>query len=169
MQSEVKFKSIGKVYRIEAKQFLPISLKEAWLFFSNPRNLSLITPPQMKMKVLSGVDRNIYSGQIIQYSVSPLPFFKTTWVTEILNVEELHSFADEQRFGPYVFWHHKHFFKEVNGGVEILDLVDYVPPFGLLGRLVHPFIIKPKLAEIFKFRENVLAAHFASELKHSEV
>jgi len=33
--------------RLFQEQFLPISLEEAWSFFSNPRNLNEITPEDM--------------------------------------------------------------------------------------------------------------------------
>jgi ligand-binding SRPBCC domain-containing protein len=160
MRTSIKFNNQGKVYRLEVKQFLPISLKEAWKFFSNPVNLKELTPANLRMNVLSGADAKMYTGQIIQYSVSPLPMFNTVWVTEITYVKEESAFVDEQRYGPYSFWHHKHFFKEVEGGVEVRDVVDYVPPLGLLGRIVNPLIVKPRLLKIFKFREEVLNKMF---------
>jgi ligand-binding SRPBCC domain-containing protein len=156
MKTSIKFNNKGKVYRLEVKQFLPISVESAWTFFSNPSNLKELTPPNLGMTVLSGADSKMYTGQIIQYSVTPLPMFKTVWVTEITYVKENFSFIDEQRYGPYSFWHHKHFFKEVEGGVEVIDIVDYVPPLGLLGRIVNPLIVRPRLLKIFKFREEVL-------------
>jgi len=160
MSSQVSFQNVGKVYRLKAVQFLPISLEEAWDFFSNPKNLKQITPPNLGMTVLSGAEERMFAGQVIQYKVTPLPLFKTTWVTEITHVEDKKFFVDEQRFGPYSLWHHKHFFKEVEGGVEMEDIVDYVPPFGILGRIVNPILVKPRLKDIFSFRKVVLEKLF---------
>ena len=87
---------------------------------------------------------------------------KTSWVSEISHVSDKNYFIDEQRFGPYKLWHHKHFFKAIEGGVEITDIIDYKLPFGLLGRLVHPYIVKPKLEEIFNFRREKLTKLFGS-------
>ena len=50
-------------------------------------------------------------------------------------------------------WHHKHFVKEIEGGVEIEDLIDYKIPLGFLGQLLHPIIVKPKLNQIFEYRK----------------
>ena len=158
--TSVRFCNIGKVYRLESKQILSISVEEAWGFFSNPNNLKELTPSDLAMTVLSGADSKMYPGQIIQYSVSPLPMYKTIWVTEIIHVKELSSFVDVQRYGPYSFWHHKHFFKEVSSGVEVIDVIDYVPPFGLLGRLINPFLIQPQLRKIFEYREEALKKLF---------
>jgi ligand-binding SRPBCC domain-containing protein len=149
-----------KIYRLESKQNLPISKKEAWEFLSNPKNLKTITPEYMSFDILSGADRPMFAGQIIQYIVTPLLGIKTKWVTEITHVVEGEYFVDEQRFGPYALWHHKHFIKEIPGGVEMEDIIDYKVPMGILGQLLHPFIVKPKLDEIFEFRRKKLIERF---------
>jgi ligand-binding SRPBCC domain-containing protein len=148
------------LYSIQRKQKLPISLKEIWDFMSNPKNLAAITPSTMGFKTLSGDDRKMFSGQIIHYTVTPVLGFKIQWVTEITHIVDNAYFVDEQRYGPYKFWHHKHFFREIDGGVEMEDLVHYKLPFGILGRFVHPFLVKPKLKEIFDYRENKLKELF---------
>ncbi len=149
-----------KIYRLASKQNLPISKKEAWEFLSNPKNLKTITPEYMSFDILSGADRPMFAGQIIQYIVTPLLGIKTKWVTEITHVVDGEYFVDEQRFGPYALWHHKHFIKEIPGGVEMEDIIDYKVPMGILGQLVHPFIVKPKLDEIFEFRRKKLIERF---------
>lgn len=35
------------LYQLHTKKNLPISLEKAWNFFSNPKNLKTITPPEM--------------------------------------------------------------------------------------------------------------------------
>ena len=149
-----------KLYQLKSKQFLPISLDEAWAFLSEPRNLKTITPEYMGFEICDGADRPMYQGQIIQYIVTPVLGIKTKWVTEITHVVDKSFFVDEQRFGPYAFWHHKHFLKEVPGGVEMEDIIDYKIPFGILGQLVHPLLVKPKLNEIFTYRQHKLTALF---------
>lgn len=149
-----------KIYTLHKKQKLPISLEQAWDFLSSPKNLKTITPDYMGFEIISGDDRSMYSGQIIQYIVTPVFGVKTKWVTEITHVVDNKYFVDEQRFGPYSLWHHKHFIKEIDGGVEMEDLIHYKLPMGLLGQLVHPFLVKPKLAEIFEYRKAKLIELF---------
>lgn len=148
------------LYTINKKQKLPITLQQAWDFIANPKNLSVITPPQMGFVTLSGDDRSMYPGQIIHYTVTPLLGIKLHWVTEITHVMDRHYFVDEQRHGPYKMWHHKHFLREIPGGVEMEDLVHYRLPMGILGRMAHPFLVKPKLEEVFDFREKKLVELF---------
>ena len=149
-----------KIYQIKTKQKLPISAKKAWEFLSDPNNLAEITPRYMNFKILSGADRSIFAGQIIQYKVTPIFGITLKWVTEITHVKENEYFVDEQRFGPYSLWHHKHFIKEIDGGVEMEDVVDYKIPFGILGQIAHPLFVKNKLKQIFKFREKKLIKLF---------
>ncbi len=151
-----------KVYRFVRTQKIPINIKEAWNFLSDPNNLKTITPSYMGFHIIENENTEMYSGQIIKYTVSPILGIKINWVTEITHVKNLEYFVDEQRFGPYSFWHHKHFIKEIKGGVEMVDILDYALPFGILGRIFHPVIVKPKLNEIFNYRREKLIKIFGN-------
>lgn len=149
-----------KIYTLQTKQKLPISVDKAWEFLSDPKNLKIITPEYMGFDIISGADRPMFPGQLIQYIVTPIAGIKTKWVTEITHVKDKEYFVDEQRFGPYSLWHHKHFITPIEGGVEMEDIVDYKLPFGIFGQLVHPFLVAPKLKEIFNHRRTKLLAIF---------
>ncbi len=151
-----------KLYRLNTIQDLPISKDQAWDFLSDPKNLKTITPDYMGFNILSGADRKMFPGQIIQYIVTPVAGIPTKWVTEITHVKEGEYFVDEQRFGPYALWHHKHFIESIPGGVRMEDIVDYKLPFGVLGQLVHPILVKPKLKEIFEYRKQKLIELFGT-------
>lgn len=156
-----------KIYTFKRKQHIPISLDEAWRFLSSPKNLKELTPDYMGFDILSGADKPMFAGQIIQYSVTPILGIKTKWVSEITQVEHKKYFVDIQLYGPYALWHHKHFLKQIDGGVEFEDIIDYKVPLGILGRLVHPFLVKPKLEEIFAYRQQKLIELFG-EFKKDE-
>ena len=151
-----------KIYRLHTHQNLPISVDEAWDYLSDPANLKTITPDYMGFNILSGADRKMFPGQIIQYIVTPLAGIPTKWVTEITHVKDKEYFVDEQRFGPYALWHHKHFIKAIPGGVEMEDIIDYKLPMGILGQLAHPIVVKPKLKEIFDYRYQKLIELFGA-------
>lgn len=153
-----------KIYRFKKSQLLPITINEAWDFLSDPNNLKKITPDYMGFNILEKEDTKMYAGQIIQYIVTPILGIPTKWVTEITHVKDKSYFVDEQRFGPYNLWHHKHFIKEVDGGIEMLDIIDYKIPLGFIGRLANPILVKPKLNEIFNYRKKKLVELFG-ELK----
>ena len=148
------------LYTLHKKQLLPVSLQEAWNFISTPKNLAVITPDTMGFNTLSGDERPMHPGQIIHYTVTPLLGIKLQWVTEITHVIDQSFFVDEQRYGPYKFWHHKHFLREVEGGVEMEDVIHYKLPMGIFGRLAHPILVKPKLEQIFDYRKQKLIEIF---------
>jgi|TARA_B100001093_G_scaffold45704_1_gene38852 ligand-binding SRPBCC domain-containing protein len=151
-----------KIYRLETVQNLPITKQKAWEFFSDPKNLKTITPDYMGFKILTGEANKMFAGQIIQYIVTPILKIPVKWVTEITHVKEGEYFVDEQRFGPYSLWHHKHFIKPIKNGIEMIDIVDYKIPFGFLGQLMHPILVKPKLNEIFEYRRTALINLFGN-------
>ena len=149
-----------KIYSLERTIKLKMTVSESWEFFSNPNNLPLITPPSLNLNITSELPDKMYTGMIITYTVAPIFSIPMTWVTEITHVEEPDFFIDEQRFGPYKFWHHQHRFKEIDGGVEATDLVHYALPLDPLGRIANSLIVTKQLNDIFNFRSDYLENRF---------
>lgn len=152
-------------YSIKSTQHLPISLEEAWDFFSSPNNLAKITPPDMGFIITSDKKdgEKMYAGQIITYILKPMLGIPVKWMTEISHVKEGECFIDEQRFGPYKLWHHRHSFKKIATGVEMRDEVNYVLPFGILGTIAHKLFVRKRVEEIFKHRTKVVEKLFPSK------
>lgn len=144
---------MSKLYRMTFKQSIPSDIDTVWDFISSPKNLKRITPPHMGFDIVSDMDSDkMYPGQIIAYKVSPIGGIKLNWVTEITHVKDKEYFVDEQRFGPYKLWHHKHFIKAIPGGVEMTDIVDYKVGFGFLGNIANAILVKKQLKQIFDYR-----------------
>lgn len=150
------------LHTIQSKQFIKSDITTVWQFISSPKNLALITPPHMGFDIISqeADAENMYAGQIIEYYVKPLLGIKMHWVTEITQVKVNEYFVDEQRVGPYTLWHHQHFIKEMDGGVEMTDIVHYKAPFGFLGRMANALFIKKQLKTIFDYRYNKIEELF---------
>jgi ligand-binding SRPBCC domain-containing protein len=152
---------MSKVYSLQTVQKIPISVEEAWHFFSRPDNLKHITPANLGFTVISKYHGSLmYAGQIIEYSVSPLLGIPLYWMTEITHVVDGKYFVDEQRFGPYSLWHHQHHFKAIEGGVEMTDIVHYKVPFWILGDVANWLLVKAQLKKIFSFRFKVVEEKF---------
>lgn len=150
-----------KIYTKKYKTIIPISLDEAWDFFSSPKNLAKITPPHMGFDITSDFnEEKMYPGMLITYKVSPLFGVKMNWCTEITHVLEKQYFVDEQRFGPYAMWHHQHHFKQIDGGIEMTDIIDYAVPFSILGRAMNAILISNEIEKIFSFREKKIRELF---------
>ena len=140
-------------HSIKTVQKIPAPLEKVWEYFSNPGNLEAITPAGMTFKVISPQRGNtMYSGQIIEDRVKPLWSIPVYWMTEITQIKDKQYFIDEQRFGPYKFWHHQHHFKEIPGGVEMTDLIHYKNRLWVFGRMANALFVKNKLKLIFDYR-----------------
>ena len=150
-------------YTLKSVLRLPIPLDEAWDLFSSPDNLKEITPSYMNFRVLTKSEsEKMFAGQIITYTVSPILGIPLFWMTEITHVRERDYFVDEQRFGPYALWHHKHFFREIHGGVEMTDLLDYKLPLGFLGSIAHTLFVRRQIESIFDYRSKALIERFGT-------
>jgi len=151
---------MAKSYELKRRQELPISLEEAWDFFSSPANLKKITPDYLGFTVTSENREKMYTGMIITYVVKPILGIPLRWMTEIKHVEDHIFFVDEQRVGPYKMWHHQHHFSETDKGVIMEDIVNYILPLGILGRFAHWLFVKKQLEGIFDFRFKVCEEMF---------
>jgi ligand-binding SRPBCC domain-containing protein len=141
------------VFTLNTSQIIPATKEQVWDFISSPVNLKHITPAYMGFHILTkDLPEKMYPGMIIKYKVSPLLKINMEWVTEITHVKDLSYFVDEQRYGPYQMWHHQHHISEVPNGILMKDIVNYQPPFGVLGNIANAVMIKKKLKEIFDFR-----------------
>lgn len=152
----IEIKKHSGIYTLTASQELPISLSQAWEFFSSPENLAKITPKKMGFNITSETSGKMYPGQIISYRIGILPGIKSNWVTEITQVKEGEFFIDEQRFGPYKMWHHEHIFEKSEKGVLMKDKISYKLPMGFLGGIAHSLFVKNQLQGIFKYRIKIL-------------
>lgn len=148
-------------YQFTQQQKIPAGLGEVWKFVSSPMNLREITPPDLGFLVTSvSGSGTMYPGMIITYKVRPFLGIPVKWMTEITHVDENKFFVDEQRIGPYRFWHHQHLFEPIAGGVLMRDIVTYSPPYGWLGSLANSLLISGRLKSIFAFREAAVERRF---------
>lgn len=149
------------MYVLKYSQKLPISPEQCWEFFSSPANLKILTPEHMGFEITNDLnDRKMFAGQVIAYIIKPLFNLSIEWVTEITHMDPPHYFIDEQRFGPYKFWHHEHRFIPIPNGTEMIDIVHYKLPFGLLGKVIYHLKVKSDLESIFSYRNAKLEQMF---------
>ncbi len=138
--------------KLVSVQKLPITLDKAWDFFSSPKNLNEITPDDMTFRITSEVPEKMYEGMFITYKISPFLGIQLDWCTEITHIKDRAFFVDEQRKGPYNIWHHEHHFKEIDGGVEMTDILNYDIGKGPLGPIAGLIFVDAKVKGIFDYR-----------------
>lgn len=154
---------MARVHILEVSQDIPATIETVWNFFATPRNLRIITPPDMEFEILWGTEEPMYAGQLIAYRVRILPGWRVFWLTQITHLEPMRRFVDEQRVGPYSLWIHEHHFEPIEGGVRMRDRVTYGVPFGLLGMFVHRMYVRRQLERIFAYRAAKIEEIFPGE------
>ncbi|MEM6376705.1 MAG: SRPBCC family protein [Bacteroidota bacterium] len=146
-----------RVKRKEWTLFVPQPLEVVWDFFSRPENLMKITPEGVFKSIqtdLEGVE--MYEGMIIQYTIAPILNIPMNWVTEITKIKDKSYFIDEQRFGPYAFWHHQHHFEAVEGGTQMRDILHYKVPLPIIGDIADAILVDGQVEKIFAYRTEVV-------------
>jgi ligand-binding SRPBCC domain-containing protein len=134
-----------------ATQQIPLPRERLFPFFSDARNLAVITPPQMGFRIRSTEPIVMREGTLIDYTVrvAGLPL---RWRTLISHWDPPIEFADEQLRGPYALWHHRHRFTALGPSESRMDdEVIFRLPLAPLGNLALPFV-KHELRRIFRYR-----------------
>jgi ligand-binding SRPBCC domain-containing protein len=125
-------------------------------FFSDAFQLERLTPPWLRLAVLTPAPIRIGAGTDIDYrlTVHGLP---VRWRSRIAVWEPPRRFVDVQTRGPYRRWRHEHAFEEAEGGTPSRDTVDYAVPGGWL---IDTLIVRRDLRKIFAFRQQALRRIF---------
>src|SRR5579884_1054358 len=116
------------------------SRPETFAFFSEPANLSRLTPRLLRFRLVERPAR-LERGARFRYRVGPLE-----WVAEI---------ADWQVRGPYRLWRHRHELTEAAAGTEVRDAVEYRLRGGAAALVVEP-LHRWLLRRLFAYRSRRL-------------
>ena len=141
-----------KTFLFETQRTLERPIAEVFEFFSDAHNLVMITPPELRLEVLTPAPIEMLPGTRIDYRLR-LHGIPLRWQSEITEWNPPHGFADEQRRGPYRLWRHTHTFDETENGVVVGDSVAYAV-WG--GGLVNKFFVRPDIEKIFAYRSKQL-------------
>ena len=148
------------VYTLTRRQYVHGDIASVFGFFEDPKNLERITPHWLHFEVESSTDKRVRSGTVIVYSLR-WHVFPIRWRSRISEYEEGVRFTDEMLRGPYKRWVHDHYFAPVEGGVEMVDRVEYALPFGWLGALIHAAVVRRQLVSIFDYRHEAISRIFS--------
>ena len=143
-------------FQLRCEQYFAKAKEELFPFFADASNLERITPPTLRFSIVTPLPIEMAEGTLIEYALS-LYRVPMRWRSEISRWNPPHAFVDEQRKGPYRYWHHLHAFEPVPGGTKMTDLVHYDH---LGGSIIHSLFIKPNLTHIFSYRQERLRELF---------
>ncbi len=156
---------------LEAEQWVSAPLERVFRFFSDPRNLSVISPPSSGTRLknlrivpaslpgVPGSERMAGVGSEITVSFRLLPYFplRGSWTARIVEFEWLRHFRDVQVLGPFEMFDHTHSYREEvrkgTTGTVIHDRVVYEIGVGPLGVIANVLIVRMLLRQMFNYRQ----------------
>ena len=143
--------------RFTFESILHASPERVFAFHALPDALARLTPAWAGVRVLSAAS-SLEAGarSIVEIRIAPLLWVHAEYV-HVLS-QPPHLFEDRQERGPWRSWRHRHVIEAHPEGARLIDEVDFEPPFGVLGRLVAPLLILPRLRRIFAWRHGVTRA-----------
>ena len=158
-------------YTLTAEVVLSYPIESVFQFFSDSRNLQILTPPWLDFTILDSEPERMFVGKLIDYRIKihgvPIPWRSEISVWEPPRVFPDDSiaaaFVDVQRRGPYRKWHHTHRFEALRESTRMTDFVRYRL---IAGFLAHPIFVRPELNRIFSYRLESLKRVFPDTASH---
>jgi ligand-binding SRPBCC domain-containing protein len=83
--------------------------------------------------------------------------FKTRFIrSEITEMKKPDMFIDTQVKGDFKMMKHVHHFKPCENGTIMIDLLEFEPPYGSVGRIFSKFYLKRYMKNLLEQRNKVL-------------
>jgi ligand-binding SRPBCC domain-containing protein len=136
---------------LETRVWLARPRPEVFAFFADPRNVVLLAPPAVKLRLLTPHAGPLTAGAVLDFRLAWLGL-PLTWRAYIREFDPPYRFVDVQVRGPWARWEHRHQFLEEGGGTWVEDRVTYHLPLGPLGRLLHRALVRHQLHAVWAFR-----------------
>jgi ligand-binding SRPBCC domain-containing protein len=143
-----------RLHEFRATDTIALPRDRVFAFFSDAANLEVITPPELRFRILTPQPIAMHPRALIRYRLRLIgvPF---EWVTRITEWNPPHGFVDEQLAGPYKAWVHRHRFLEVPMGTQVDDDVTYELPLYPFSELAAP-VVAFQVRRIFSFRTQAI-------------
>ena len=139
--------------RIEQRIVIAAPIDRVFHFHDDTRNLLRITPTSIKVTIETmGVPG---LGYEVVLKVRQFGLFTMRWRVRITEYEPPTLMSDEQVSGPFAYWKQTRRLREVDGGTELTDIVEYRAPFGVLGRITNALVIRRQVLEMFTYRQQM--------------
>jgi len=83
-------------------------------------------------------------------------FKKRQFTSKITLMKKPVHFIDEMIQGDFIRFKHDHYFKTINNGTLMIDMVEFETPYGVLGYLLNKIYLKNYLQKLLIIRNDVI-------------
>ncbi|MFN4909102.1 MAG: SRPBCC family protein [Bacteroidota bacterium] len=137
--------------RLERTVRINAPIEKVFHFHDDTRNLLKITPADIKVSIETMGSPGL--GYEVTLKVRQFMVFVMRWHVKITVYEPPVLMVDEQVSGPFRTWKQTRRLRQVEGGTELTDIVEYEAPFGPLGRIVNALVIRRQIEKMFTYRQ----------------
>lgn len=124
-------------------------LEKLFEFHLDSKNITKITPKNIKVELLND-DTKTFEGKIVKIKTTKF-FIPTYWEVKIEKLQKPDILIDVAVKSPFKYWKHQHIFTKRDSKCELKDIIEYELPFGLLGKIIAPFI-SLDIKNMFEYR-----------------
>jgi ligand-binding SRPBCC domain-containing protein len=119
-------------------------------------NLHTISTQNTNEKAIAGVITGLINlNETVTFQAKHLGKLRqhTSKITEM----NMHTnFTDEMIKGDFTYFKHQHFFKPIQNGTIMIDIVDFESPYGIIGKLVNKLYLKKYLQKLLSNRNEII-------------
>ena len=130
------------------------SPERVFAFHELPDAFERLMPPSEDAVIIQKADISVIGSQAI-IDIKILGLLTVRWVAEHTAYDPPQMFEDILVSGPFKTWRHRHIITPHADGAVLRDEIEYEPPMWLLGAIVAPFAVVPKLEKMFEYRHEV--------------
>ena len=84
-------------------------------------------------------------------------FYKVRkFTTKITSMEFPHHFTVQMVHGDFKSFRHEHYFKPINNGTFLIDVIEFESPYGVIGQLAEKLFLTSYLHKLLLHRNEVI-------------
>jgi hypothetical protein len=72
-------------------------------------------------------------------------------------------FVDEMIKGDFKSFKHQHYFKQIDNGTILIDIVEFESPYGFIGKMVNKLLLKNYVQNLLIKRNNIVKEYAESD------
>lgn len=128
------------------------------LVFDLSRSIELhkISTAKTNEKAIAGKTEGlITTGETVTWRAKHLGVYQS-FTSKVTGCRTSEYFADEMVSGAFKSFKHEHFFFDENRQTVLVDVMEYVSPLGIIGKLIDRLFLKKYMTGFLKIRNKTI-------------
>lgn len=151
------------MHTFERSVLINAPIESVFHFHDDPNNLLKISPPDVKVKVISATKAG--KGQRVVLDVTQFGFFTSRWEAEITVYEPPFKIVDVLHKSPFRSWKQTRIFEKLGENqTRLTDRVEYELPAESVSGFLAGWYVEREIEKMFAFRQKKTKELLESEL-----